>query len=643
MGRPIVLSNNRIFIGLDEHGFVHDFYYPYVGQENLGDARISHHKIGIWCDGAFYWLDDAIWKKSLELESDALISTVRYTSGRLRLSIILKDTVLTDSDVFVRHITISNQAEATRDIRVFMHQVFQLSPSGRADTAVYVPEDEYILDYKGRFCLGIGGTWSDGSTFDQHAVGNYGVEGKLGTYKDAEDGELSNNDVEHGGVDSTIRFSGTVLGRGERSLAYWVVAGDDQATVRTLHKNMQHSQTAQLLESTRKYWQQWLEPARQKIGHLPTEHQAAIQKSLLIIKAHCDQRGSVLASGDSSIFNYGRDYYCYCWPRDAVYALWPLIRLGLYKEARQFFAFALDTMNPAGYMAHKYQPDRSIGSTWHPLSHNRRRELAIQEDETASVLRIMAEYYEASADADFLQEYYRRYIKPCANFLVGFIDEHTGLPHASYDLWEQKFMTSTYTVTTVISGLRAAAKLAGAYGDTGSQDTWSETAARIEDALPALFHPEGFYRKGYILQEDGNLAFDDTIDISNLYGMVMFTHISLEDEMIQKTLHAVTSSLVNTSPTGGVIRYVQDNYFLSRPEYSGNPWAVCTAWYAQCLIVTGKTEEALPHINWLLSHQLPSGVLSEQYDPQTGNAVGVAPLTWSHAELISTILDYHKI
>ena len=113
----------------------------------------------------------------------------------------------------------------------------------------------------------------------------------------------------------------------------------------------------------------------------------------------------MLASGDSSIFNYGRDYYCYCWPRDAAYALWPLIRLGHFTEAKQFFEFARDTMHKDGYLMHKYQPDRAIGSTWHPLVHGRHKELAIQEDETACVIFMIGEFYEASRDKMFVENF----------------------------------------------------------------------------------------------------------------------------------------------------------------------------------------------------------------------------------------------
>ena len=162
---------------------------------------------------------------------------------------------------------------------------------------------------------------------------------------------------------------------------------------------------------------------RRRQSQLPDFHRRSLQHSLLIIKAHCDERGSVLASGDSSIFNFGRDYYCYCWPRDAAYALWPLIRLGHFDEAKQFFEFARDTMHHDGYLMHKYQPDRAIGSTWHPLVHGRRKELAIQEDETAGVIFMIGEYFEANPDdKNFVEHLYHTFVVPCANWMTSFID-----------------------------------------------------------------------------------------------------------------------------------------------------------------------------------------------------------------------------
>src|SRR5437764_1669726 len=83
VGRPVVLSNGQLFVGLDENGLVHDFYYPYVGLENLTNARSSQHKIGLWVDGAFSWTDDGSWDITVDFELNALISDIKLHSNEL--------------------------------------------------------------------------------------------------------------------------------------------------------------------------------------------------------------------------------------------------------------------------------------------------------------------------------------------------------------------------------------------------------------------------------------------------------------------------------------------------------------------------------------------------------------------------------
>ncbi len=636
MGRPVVLSNGQLFVGLDEHGLVHDFYYPYVGLENLTNARSSQHKIGVWVDGNFKWTDDGSWEVAVDFEDDALISKVTLYSKVLGIGIVTQDYVDMNTNTLIRHIDVSNDHDKSRDVRIFMHQVFQISRAGRADTALYVPDGEYILDYKGRYCLLIGGRFVDGTVFDQYAVGNYGIEGKAGTYLDAEDGELSNNAVEHGGVDSVIRFQRRLEGHQSAVIDYWIIAGSSQYDVQNLHYQYLQTNIEDNMRHVRQHWQAWLGDGQAK---LPDYHRRSLQHSLLIIKAHCDERGSVLASGDSSIFNYGRDYYCYCWPRDAAYALWPLIRLGHFSETKSFLEFARDTMHKDGYLMHKYQPDRAVGSTWHPLVHGRNKELAIQEDETASVIFIIGEYYKASQDKTFVENLYHSFVVPCANFMCAFIDDATGLPHASYDLWEEKFLTSTYTVANVIAGLETASTLASLVEQPDDAVKWKKTAQKIRSNLDKLYHPDGYFVKGFLLKEKGELQYDNTLDISSLYGPYMYAGLQLDDERLTSTAKHIEHRILNTSPSGGVLRYENDNYFLTKRQYIGNPWIVSTLWLAQYYISTNQLDKAQTLFEWTLQRELPSGVLSEQFDPETKMSLGVTPLVWSHAELINTLLD----
>ena len=102
------------------------------------------------------------------------------------------------------------------------------------------------------------------------------------------------------------------------------------------HKMFEGMDMADRLRQTRQYWQEWLQPSSDKFGVNVAEEPVNLCKNHCYLLTHRDDRGSVLASGDSSIYNYGRDYYCYCWPRDACYALWLLIRLGHFDEARLF-------------------------------------------------------------------------------------------------------------------------------------------------------------------------------------------------------------------------------------------------------------------------------------------------------------------
>ncbi|HSW37181.1 MAG TPA: glycoside hydrolase family 15 protein [Candidatus Saccharimonadales bacterium] len=639
MGRPVVLSNGQLFVGLDESGLVHDFYYPYVGLDNLTNARSSQHKIGVWVDGIFHWVNDGSWDVKVDFEADALISNIQMRQPDLKILLEFQDFVDPLYNALIRRVKVTNHSKQERDIRVFMHQVFQIGRAGRADTALYVPDDHYILDYKGRCCLLIAGKFMDGTDFDQFAVGNYGIEAKVGTYKDAEDGELSGNLVEHGGVDSVLRFQKTIKGDASSEFDYWIVAADSQSDAQVIHARLKYYSMDKRLADAKAYWQEWLGDTSNQLSNFTDEQAIEAKKSLLIIKAHCDERGSVLASGDSSIFNYGRDYYCYCWPRDAAYAIWPLIRLGHYDEAKKFFEFTRDTMHRDGYLAHKYQPDRAIGSTWHPLVHGRFKELAIQEDETASVIYMLGEYYKASKDRTLIHNFFDTFIDPCANFLAEFIDTTTGLPHASYDLWEQKFLTSTYTVCTVIAGLETAAELAEAVDYPDNAVRWRRMAGNIRGNLDKLYHPDGYFRKGFLLQQDGSLAYDDTLDASSFYGPFMFARLPLDDARLASTAQQVTDRLFNSSPIGGVVRFENDDYFLDKRQYKGNPWFVCTMWLAQYFFCIGENDKAKSLLDWGLQRRAQSGAFSEQYDPENGFAIGVTPLVWSHAEYINTLLD----
>ncbi len=642
MARSVILGNSGLTVGLDEHGFVHDFYYPYVGLENLTTSRMQPHHVGVWVDGAFSWLDDGSWSGIVDFEDKKLISTIALHNESLGLRLHISDFVDANHDIFARELTFTNLKDTARDVRVFFHQVFQISALGRADTVMYVPEGPYMLDYKGRCSILAYAETQDGTPFDQYAAGNAGIEGKEGTFRDAEDGELSMSAVEHGGVDSTIRVMTSLAPQESTVVRYWLAISDSQSRLEKMHELMVDGGFARRKHATAQHWHDWLEISASKLNTLPDDYAIAVRKSLMVIKAHTDEHGGIIASCDSSIYNYGRDYYSYVWPRDGAYVMWPLIKLGYEHEPKAFFNFCRSIITPDGYLMHKYQPDRAIGSTWHPLVHGKRKELAIQEDETAIVVFMMAEYYLKSGDDEYIKELMDDFIRPACDFMVRFIDEGYGLTHASYDLWEEKFLSTTYTTAITYRALIEAVTLATKIQyDYSGIKAWHETAQKLKQNSFMYFdRDKKSLIKGFLIK-DGTVSFDATLDVSSFYGGWRFNYSSETD--LKSTLARIENELLDASPSGGSPRYENDNYFKSDPAYKGNPWFVTTLWLAQYYSASGENERAKKYIDWSLAHTLPSGVLSEQVTPKDGHIVGVTPLVWSHAELINAILDSKAI
>ncbi len=103
---------------------------------------------------------------------------------------------------------------------------------------------------------------------------------------------------------------------------------------------------------------------------------------------------------------------------------------------------------------------------------------------------------------------------------------------------KRSFLTSTYTVSTVIAGLLAAAKLARIVGEEESAVRWKHAAEEIRSNLDKLYHQDGYFVKGFLLNEAGELEYDNTLDTSSLYGPFMYAGLSLSDERLVSTAQA---------------------------------------------------------------------------------------------------------
>lgn len=641
MARPIVLSNGELHVGLNMFGLVHDFYFPYVGLENHAAGEDLRHHVGVYVDGNLSWLDyDPNWSFTFSYPHTALIGHTIAKNEKLQILIEFDDAVDAVISAFMRNIHIVNTSERQRDIRLFMHQAFNIGDShSNTDTAQYLPDSEAILHYRGRRAFIVSGCMGD-EPFDQHSIGLFGIEGHDGTYRDAEDGELSNSNVEHGRVDSTLRFKLDIPAHSSARVHYWIAAGTSMREALYVHRQIKDDGMMIRLHDTASWWHSWLKPAITISEKISPAHRETFLHSVMIIKSQIDKRGAVIASTDTSMLNYSRDAYAYSWPRDGAFVVWPLIRMGYTDEAYRFFEFCKKGLHPAGYLMHKYRADGALGSSWHPYIQDGLVAPPIQEDETALVVFVFAQYYKMHPDISVMKDFYESMIKPMANFMVDYVDDFTGLPRPSYDLWEQSFLTTTYTVSVVYAALLAAADLANVASDNDNAVRWKTAADDIQIAAKKhLFNADrnSFY-KGIKIKND-EIQKMDTVDTSSTFGAFMFGLFSPDSIEIQSAVKTTIELFGISNTSHGLPRYENDDYRRARDDVTGNWWFITSLWLAQYYLDQGKPDEAFEIIDWVQSCAMTTGMMSEQVDPINGNIISPSPLTWAQAEYVSTLLD----
>src|SRR5438034_5708892 len=152
----------------------------------------------------------------------------------------------------------------------------------------------------------------------------------------------------------------------------------------------------------------------------------------------------------------------------------------------KFLQFCSHVISPLGYVRHKYNPDGTLASSWHGYVRDGKPVLPIQEDETALVIWALWQYFELYRRIEETAPFYRSLVTRPADFLLGFVDSTTGLPLPSHDLWEERWGVHAFTVAAVIAGLRAAARLADAFGEAERAARYQAGAERMRDGLGAV-------------------------------------------------------------------------------------------------------------------------------------------------------------
>ncbi len=641
MPRELCIGNGNLQVNLDNDMNIRDLYFPFVGMEN----HVSGHfcRFGVWVDEKFSWISSS-WNKKIRYKEDSLVTDVSLKNSDLQLELQIQDGINHFHDIFLRKVMIKNEAEQEREVRLFFSHDLHISDTDKGITAYYDPKTDAIIHFKKDRYFLISGS-SGGEGLYQFAVGVTEFGGLRGTWKDAEDGDLSNNPVAHGSVDSTISLKAKVPGRGERIIYYWIVAGRNLEEVPKLHRIVTETRPEKLLSETEEYYKAWVNKSEINFGDLPPHIIRMFKRSLLILRTQIDNRGAIIASSDSDILRFNKDTYSYVWPRDGAFVALGLDAAGYLHITQRFFKFCEKIISKDGYLYQKYHPDGMWGSTWHPwIGSTREFQLPIQEDETALVLFSLWNHYNQVRDIEFINPLYASLVCKAADFMVKYRDQKTKLPSPSYDLWEENRGISTFTTSAVYAGLRAASKFANIYGDQSRAKKYEGVAMEVKEALLKYLYDEETGRFLKMINPDGKGGFmkDRTVD-SSLYGVFEFGVLPADDPRVEKTMKAVESTLWVKTKVGGIARYQNDYYHQVSKDIEkvpGNPWIISTLWLAEWYIAKEDLDKGRELLEWVVSHASEAGVLSEQIHPYNNQPLSVSPLTWSHSTFVLTVIEY---
>ena len=362
-------------------------------------------------------------------------------------------------------------------------------------------------------------------------------------------------------------------------------------------------------------------------------------RSLLVLEQLSDrQTGAVIAAPEFDPAFEQSGGYGFVWPRDLAYVVLAELAAGRGDLAVPALRWLARKQAPEGLWLQRYWTDGSLAPSWglHQL------------DETGVVVFAYEAAWRELGDTALDRELWPS-ARAAGDFLCRFLDEETGLPLPSVDLWEQTDGQHTYTAAAVYGGLRACAAMAKRH-EPKLQQCYADASARVHAAIERHLWSEkhGRYLRSRWVGRSDDLGEDppaifakrlryptravrsvDRVDArvdSSLLGLAWpFRAVEPGSERMQATVAAVAEYLELAD--GGVLRHEGDDYA------GGNPWLISTLWLGLARRLAGDQAAIGPTLDYALERQTPLGLLPEQVT-RDGDPAWVVPLGWSHAMLV---------
>jgi GH15 family glucan-1,4-alpha-glucosidase len=393
----------------------------------------------------------------------------------------------------------------------------------------------------------------------------------------------------------------------------------------------------EFLEQTASYWR----TVSMRLS-VPFEWQEAVIRAAITLKlCTFEETGAIVAAMTTSvpeINGEGRNWdYRYCWLRDAYFVVRTLNRLGYIETMEDFLAYISNIVGSAadGYL----QPVYGIGLESKLVE---RQVESLKGYRGNQPIRVGNQAYEhdqhdgygsvlLAATQAFFDQRLRQPAGQHTFHRLETIGDKAFAVHNVPDagLWEFRTIARVHTHSSVMCWATCdrLARIAGHLGLTERATHWQTRADQIrETVLREAWNEE----LNSFVASFGGEDIDASLLLLHEVGF-----ISPEDPRYLGTVEAVEHHLKRGKH---LFRYIKEDDF-GEPE---NAFIICTFWYIDALIETGRREEARELFENMLASRNHLGLLSEDINPNTNELWGNFPQTYSLVGLINCAMKLSK-
>ncbi len=383
----------------------------------------------------------------------------------------------------------------------------------------------------------------------------------------------------------------------------------------------------EFLRKTTEDWQSWV-----KSCYLPDIYQEEIIRSALILKLHqYEDTGGIIASGSTSLPEFHdstRNWdYRYCWFRDTHYTLRAFNQIGHFEELEKYFDFlynilhhATDSLQPLYSIAGEkklYEETLDLPGYLgnQPVRIGNKAYIQSQHDVYGQLLVSLLPLYTDKRLIFGRKNSYHKIVP----WLLDQIERTLSMPDSG--LWEfrKEVQVHTYTLLFHWAGAKAALKIAARFGDAAMMNKARQLSTEAAELIERAYDPS---RKLYT-QAIGSV----NLDASTL-TMITMDYMDHRSEKARDHIAALERELLTDK--GLFYRYKHYDDF-GFPE---STFLVCAFWYVDALACVGRIDDAIRHLDQLLTFGNHLGIFSEDATPD-GSQWGNFPQTYSHVGLIN--------